>query len=351
MRRVFALIVAAVIAGGLLAPASAAPSRLDEFASTDTVLRWIYGYRAKPDPFGVPAVVRALSRLGTLRDPDQAAVHVGFMAGVIGANPDIAEELVAKMSPLPAEDQWLIVRAVAYSCLPDWKDLLRRLAPRLPAREVMIEKYLAGKLPTLEQVLRDKNLTWVDKVRDYFTVDGFFGGKSKTKDIGLETSPELLDTLWGYYFATSAYRPVSRIIEMLPLSKDENRVEKLTVGNMAKYTLASNAARDAALLAMLKRSAKYQPKNVQPILAEVIDAAETVETTRIRKEAIAAIDQLRLKGPSYKREVSLWGKIGEGTLALGCIAAAATGHIELGLPCVVGGAVTSASLRAWDGMQ
>jgi hypothetical protein len=96
MRRVSVISTAVVITFviaflGLMAPASAAPSRLDEFASTDTVLRWIYGYRAKPDPFGVPAVVRALSRLGTLQDPDQAAVHVGFMAGVIGSNPDIAE--------------------------------------------------------------------------------------------------------------------------------------------------------------------------------------------------------------------------------------------------------------------
>jgi hypothetical protein len=37
--------------------------------------------------------------------------------------------------------------------------------------------------------------------------------------------------------------------------------------------------------------------------------------------------------------------MGEGAIAVGCIAAAAVGTVALGLPCVVGGAVTSAGLR------
>ena len=39
--------------------------------------------------------------------------------------------------------------------------------------------------------------------------------------------------------------------------------------------------------------------------------------------------------------MSLAGQIGQGAIGLGCIAAAATGHVELGIPCVVGGALSS----------
>jgi hypothetical protein len=59
--------------------------------------------------------------------------------------------------------------------------------------------------------------------------------------------------------------------------------------------------------------------------------------------------ELKRKGPGSRRNMAWWGKIGEGALSLGCIAAAVGGQIEFGLPCVVGGAVSSAALRYWAG--
>ena len=84
---------------------------------------------------------------------------------------------------------------------------------------------------------------------------------------------------------------------LLPWSKDRDNVEKLTIGSMAKFTLASNAARDAELLGLLKRIAGKQPDAVKPILAEVIEAAELVDTGRLGKEALAALEELKKKGP------------------------------------------------------
>ena len=54
--------------------------------------------------------------------------------------------------PCRPEDEWVIVRAIAYSGLPDWRNILRRVAPRMPARRVMIDSYLAGTLPTLTDI-------------------------------------------------------------------------------------------------------------------------------------------------------------------------------------------------------
>jgi hypothetical protein len=83
------------------------------------------------------------------------------------------------------------------------------------------------------------------------------------------------------------------------------------------------------------------------MLAEVIEAAESVETARLRKQTLAAIEELKRKGPYSRRNVAWWGQLGEGAIALGCLGAAITGQVQLGLPCVLGGAMTSAGLRWW----
>jgi hypothetical protein len=344
-----ALVVTGFVAIGFAAPASAAvPARI-EFTSLDAVSRWISNYRAKPEPARLPAAVQALSQFGAFKDVESSGVYVGFIAGVISANPAKAEALIAKMFPVAPTDQWVVVRAIAYSGHPDWRDLLRKVGPRLPERQVMIEKYLEGKLPTLDGIpLEKKSPSVWEKLRSPFQGDKEV---KPTIDISYDRSPELLDTLWGYYFGTGTYGPIARIITLLAWSDDRDSIDRLTVGSMAKYTLASNASRDPALLTMLKRASKNQPKNVTLVLTEVVDAAESMETTRLRKDALASLEELKRKGPAYKRDVSTWGQIGQGALALGCIAAAATGHVEIGIPCVVGGATSSAAMTFWNNQQ
>jgi len=299
----------------------------------------------KREPAHVPEAVQAMSKLGLLKDSENAGVFVGFMAGIIGTNPGQAEVLIGKMFPLPPEDQWALVQAIAYSGLPDWKGVLGRVADRMPSRSLMIGKYLKGELATLDQAGFEKTPGAFDKLGSYLGLDG----KPKEKKAVLAPTPALLDLLWGYYCATGEFNPaVSRLIALLSWSTDRDDVDKLTLGGMAKYTLAANAARDPKLLAMLKSVAKHYPKDMKANLDEVIVAAETVDFARLRKNALASIDELKRKGPGSKRDISFWGQVGEGTLALGCIAAAALGQIEFGIPCVVGGAVTSAGLRFWD---
>jgi hypothetical protein len=264
---------------------------------------------------------------------------------VLNANPAKAEDLIARMLPIAPVDHWLIVRAIAYSCHPDWQRWLRKFAARMPMRQAMIEKYLDGRLETLDEIALEKKVPsmW-DKVKGYFVYET----PANPTAVTFDRSPELLDTLWGYYFATHSQRPIERIISLLPWANERDNVEKLTMGSMAKYTLASNAARDAELLASLKQASKTESGTATAVLKEVIDAAESVETTQLRKDALASIEELKRKGPAYKRDVSGWGLIGQGALALGCIAAAATGHVELGIPCVVGGAASGAAMSVWN---
>jgi len=327
--------------------AVAAPAGRLEIHSREAALKWIGDYRGKPQPARMPELVRAASHLGLFNDPESSGAFVGFVAGVLGSNPDRADDLVDAMFPLPAENHWMVVRAIAYSGLPEWKDLLLRQSERMPTRKALIDKFVSGRIATLMQVAPPPEPGFGDKVKKLFS------GESKERQMtwALETSPELLDTLWGYYFATGSYGAVLRMVALLHWSRDKDNVEKLMIGSMTKYTLAINATRDQALLTSLRRAARHQSKETQIVLNEVIDSAENADTVKIRKEQLAAIEELKRRGPGFRRELTGWGQIGEGAIGVGCVTAAVLSMTALGIPCVVGGAATSAALRYWGSQQ
>ena len=152
MRALTAVVLALVLLAAPLAVAAAPKQRGLEFNSPESLLRWINGYRTHGNVEKVPEAVQAMSRLGVFRDLETAGVYIGFMAGVLQTNPDKAEKLVARMFPMPPEDQIAIVRAIAYSDLPDWKGLMLKFAERMPARKALIDRFVYGKMPTLRQL-------------------------------------------------------------------------------------------------------------------------------------------------------------------------------------------------------
>jgi hypothetical protein len=175
-----------------------------------------------------------------------------------------------------------------------------------------------------------------------------FGMAPKPPEISYGRNPELLDTLWGEYFAAGRYKPISRIIAMLPWSKDRDSGERLAVGGSAKLTLANNAARYPDILALIKRMAPYQDKEAKAVLAEVIHAAETTETGNIRKEQLALMDKLKTRGSGSQNDMKLWGYLGQGAIGVTCVTLAALSYSVAGIPCVIGGAATSAVLNYWS---
>jgi len=283
------------------------------FTKAEELLQWINDYRHHPEPERLPAAVKAMRQLRLLKDIEQSGIYIGFVAGVIGANPDKAETLIADMFPMPPPDQIIVVKAIAYSGLSDWKDLMGKFVERMPARQIVIERYLYGKM----QVLRNLPLD----------------------------NPIAVDANWGYYFATGSSEPIQRLVRSLAWSKNKNDVEKLTVGSMVKWTLAQNASRDGDLLGYLKTSLPHQPQDVAVPLRDVIESAETFELDHIRKDAMAAIEELKTKGSAASRNFSWWGQAGQTAFALGCVAAGAVGVVAAGIPCVVGGALSNVALK------
>jgi hypothetical protein len=325
----------------------------DPRASLGVVQQWIYNYRAKPDYTHVPAAVRVLFHSQTFKEPENAGIYLGFIAGAIASNPAKAEQLVNSFFPVPVEDEWVIVRAIAYSGLPDWRDLLRRVAPKMPARQVMIEAYLAGTLPALYDIpLEEKRPGMMDRLRGVFTKNPFAKDEKKLDmKLTYAGNQDLLDTLWGYYFATGSHLPILRIMQMLPWTKSRDTVDKLTVGSMARYTLASYAVRDAELREFLRAELPGQPASIKAPLTEVVDAADTVQLAVVRKDALAAVEELKTKGSDSRRNLDFWGQVGVGAVALGCVSAAALGAVAVGIPCVIGGSAGQGLLSFWEKQQ
>ena len=338
----------------LIQPADAAVTpEIDPRASLSVVQQWIYNYRAKPDYVHVPAAVRVLFHSQTFKEPENAGIYLGFIAGAIGSNPPKAEQLVTSLFPVPPEDEWVIVRAIAYSGLPDWRNLLRRIAPRMPGRKVMIDSYLAGTLPTLTAIpLEEAKPGMFDKLRGVFMRNPFAKDERKLNTaLTFASNQDLLDTLWGYYFATGSHVPILRIMQMLPWSKSRDTIDKLTVGSMARYTLASYAVRDAGLREFLRSELVGQPAAIKTPLAEVIQSADTVQLGAVRKDALAAADELKAKGSDSRRNLDFWGQVGVGAVALGCVSAAALGQVAVGIPCVIGGSASQGLLSFWEKQQ
>src|SRR5579859_1288875 len=332
---------------------AAAPAQeIDPRASLGVVQQWIYNYRAKPDYAHIPAAVRVLFHAQTFKEPENAGIYLGFIAGALASNPAKAEQLVSSFFPVPAEDEWVIVRAIAFSGLPDWRNLLRRVAAKMPARRVMIDAYLSGTLPTLTEIpLEEKKPGMMDKIRGVFSKPFAKDEKKLNTMVTYAGNQDLLDTLWGYYFATGSHLPIIKIMQMLPWSKSRDTIDKLTVGSMARYTLASYAVRDANLREFLRNELPGQPEAIKVPLTEVVQAADTVELSAVRKDALAAVDELKTKGSDARRNLDFWGQVGVGALALGCVSAAALGQVEIGIPCVIGGSASQGLLSFWEKQQ
>jgi hypothetical protein len=349
--RFVSLVVALFV---LVQPAAGAVTpEIDPRASLSVVQQWIYNYRAKPDYAHVPAAVRVLFHSQTFREPENAGIYLGFIAGAIASNPAKAEQLVTSFFPVKPEDEWVIVRAIAFSGLPEWRNLLRRVASKMPGRKVMIDSYLAGSLPTLTEIpLEEPSPGMMEKIKGVFTKNPFAKDDKKLKmRQTFAGNQDLLDTLWGYYFATGSYAPILRIMQMLPWSKSRDTVDKLTVGSMARYTLASYAVRDEGLREYLRSELAVQPAPVKVPLAEVVEAADTVQLGAVRKDALAAVEELKSKGSDARRNLDFWGQVGVGAVALGCVSAAALGAVAVGIPCVIGGSASQGLLSFWEKQQ
>jgi hypothetical protein len=302
------------------------------FATPERLVDWVYNYHAHPTPWRVPAAVRAMRELGLFTDEEKGAFCTGFIAGVLGANPKDGPALVGKMLPMPDKDQAVLIRAIAFSGRPDWRELLTKYKDRMALRAPLIDSYLSGKAKTLMEI-----------------------------DLG--DGPSVVYTLWGYYVATGQYEPVVRIMQALRWSKGKNdgnfslkkifsnwrndpsAVDKISTGATAKWTLASYAERNRDLLTLYRAEYERQPKEIAQPLRDVIVAAEAFESEKIRKDQFGAIEDAQKLKATNEAGMSKAATAGSIAIATGCVAASALGQIYIAVPCVIGGALYTGAMK------
>jgi hypothetical protein len=299
-----------------------------EFASAERLLDWVSNYRDKPEYWKVPAAVHAMRDHRLFTDEEQRWFCIGFIAGVLGTNPNDGPGLIPQMFPMPPKEQEVIIRAIAYSGRPDWQDLLVKNADRMPLRKPLIDDLLDGRRPTLQAMELDT------------------GGTTAVY------------ALWGYYVASGQYQPVMRIMQALQWSKgaqksgffeklasgwgkDANNVEKVTTGGTAKWTLASYAERDRDLIELYRAEIVNQPEEIAGPLKDVIEAASLFEAEKIRKDQYGAIEDAERRQLTADAGMSKGWTAGSIAIATGCMAATALGQAQIAVPCVIGGALYS----------
>jgi len=93
--RCVAFVLAALL---VVQPVFGAPTQeIDPRASLGVVQQWIYNYRAKPDYAHIPAAVRVLFHAQTFKEPENAGIYLGFIAGAIASNPEPAGPLLGSL--------------------------------------------------------------------------------------------------------------------------------------------------------------------------------------------------------------------------------------------------------------
>ena len=108
-----AFLILFALASAFAALAAAATPPGGTLSSTDAMLKWINAYRGKPEPDALPVLVRGLSEMQAFKDPESCGAYIGFIAGVLGANPERANALIEKMLTIQPADHWVLVRAIA----------------------------------------------------------------------------------------------------------------------------------------------------------------------------------------------------------------------------------------------
>ncbi len=311
----------------------AAAEQQGAFSSPEKLMEWVTTYRKHPNPSRVPAAVHAMLDYGLLADEEKEWFCIGFIAGVLGTNPKDGPALIPRMFPMPDKEQAVIIRAIAYSERPDWRELLEKNSARMPLRRPLIDDFLQGRRPTLMQLPLAE------------------GG-----------SPGVY-ALWGYYVATGQHEPVVRIMQALQWSRnkddssfsfkkifsgwgnDPSAVEKITTGGTAKWTLASYAERDRDLLNLYRAEASRQPEAIAKPLNDVIVAAEAFESETVRKDQFGAIADAQKAQMTNEAGMTKGATAGSIAIATGCVAATALGQPEIAIPCVIGGALYTGAVK------
>lgn len=219
------------------------------FNSPEAIQGWLDTYYQQPQPRQFLEVMQAAGKQGLLSQEYRWNELTGFVAGIVGRNPDLAAPLVDLLQTLPATQRQPFIVGLVYANNADSRAALKKLGDRLPEYKAGIARYMLLPNPDI------------------------------TKVLPLEGNPGAIDANWGYFLATGDARPVVRIMSALPWStlKEDGTpqtLSRIAVGRAAFASLRSKAVQHPRVLAICWEQTRKQPKNVAGPLRQVITQTE-----------------------------------------------------------------------------
>jgi hypothetical protein len=236
-----------ILVSSIVGQPSDRPPFVKEYAKTLTF------YYQSPDPGLGPKLLKELLKKENLEHPwfaenDYALLLNAALLGDIAAgNPRIVRAYEDAFSDATPAGRRIIVRSLM-NCGD--RETLKRIDAWLA------DRHYADSRPDLEALKKHLEDPGRKHVRDRPARD-----------------PDDLDLLWGNFFITGEYAPVSRILDVfdVPDARDN-----LVLKRVARWSLGSNLQQHPKLFELARRHAKERPKASRQVVEEIIRTLEAL---------------------------------------------------------------------------
>jgi len=202
----------------------------ESFRSQVEFSNWLKFYYQNPEPEIIPDAVMYLSESGILNNENAYAPIFGFLAGVIGENPNRLKIWTQQLKTIKPRDYGIIILGIWYAKLHQSQKVVYEI---LDSNETL-----------------NKQFAYLRR-----------GNPIEIAEIPLEQGPWVLDALWGQFSATGKKYPVARIAEALHWIDIKGDSNKLLIGRAAQWSLISNAVQHDRVFSILSKMAANNPNN------------------------------------------------------------------------------------------
>lgn len=208
-------LLAAIAAAGFQSASAAEPAR-PAVATPGTI---VATYHQKPSVAAALTFIETELSGDHLSSASRRMRLIGFMAGLVAADPAFVDRLAPLFRKLPGDQPMRLVRAIAYSGRPDWSLHAARLKNLWPEHASGIETISAKGGRPIPHLTDTKNVL-------------------------------VIDLAAGYWGATGNAAAIERIIAALPTHRMTQSAEQLLVGQAARWHLAAASRTDPAVRAV-----------------------------------------------------------------------------------------------------
>ena len=214
----------------------------EEFSSDKQFHNWPTYYYQKPHPEQVIPFLQWMDKKGLLSDKAARPPMIAFFSIIFHDNPKLLPQWMEEFNNLGPDTRKMCWLALQYSYSELATDYFKRMLTEVSDED---KPFIAKILTTDAPSILESEIHYVYQ----------------------------LDMLWGCFLASGDTRYVDKIIDALPMMKDESDQRRTLIGLAARWSLTSNAKQHKVVLKFCKKRLANSSKELKPLLEEVIKKA------------------------------------------------------------------------------